>query len=463
MKRTSILILALALVAGEVAYAQAGVSETTVPPAKAVVTVDPETVVGAVKPMNAANNGPVEDNRESYKALRIPFARTHDTALGEAYGHQCVDITKVFPDFSAPVNAPSSYDFTLTDKLLSEMRAAGTEPFFRLGQSIEHPIRKYGIYPPKSFKKWARICEHIIRHYNEGWADGFHWNIRYWEIWNEADLDVSGRWRTDPRTWAGTLEEYNAFYAVAAKHLKKCFPDLKIGGPAFANAGKYGPDFLDDILKTGAPMDFYSWHIYAKEPKQVSDYAYRMRKMLDERGFTGVESILDEWNYVRSWEETDHYGDRVRPSVKGAAFIGGVMCACQNAPVDMLMYYDLRPTTTWNGAYHPFTYDLQPPYWALYYWAELAACGTQVQSQCADADIYTCAARSADGKVRLLLVRYHEDDAYDQPCEVALSLPAGWIVRGIRLIDSRGMDRPAEGAALVMESNAVALLEIGRQ
>ena len=42
---------------------------------------------------------------------------------------------------------------------------------------------------PKDFKKWAVICEHIIRHYTEGWADGFFYDMPYWEIWNEPDLD----------------------------------------------------------------------------------------------------------------------------------------------------------------------------------------------------------------------------------------------------------------------------------
>ena len=69
------------------------------------------------------------------------------------------------------------------------MQKAGTKPFYRLGQSIEHQTKKYGIYPPKDFKKWAKICEHIIRHYNEGWANGYRMGIEYWEIWNEADLD----------------------------------------------------------------------------------------------------------------------------------------------------------------------------------------------------------------------------------------------------------------------------------
>ena len=65
----------------------------------------------------------------------------------------------------------------------------GIEPFFRLGATIEnfHFLRAYHIYPPKDFHKWARICAGIVRHYNEGWAGGYHFGIRYWEIWNEPD------------------------------------------------------------------------------------------------------------------------------------------------------------------------------------------------------------------------------------------------------------------------------------
>ena len=63
--------------------------------------------------------------------------------------------------------------------------------------------------------KWAEICEHIIRHYNEGWADGFYYNIEYWEIWNEPD---------NSQMWTGTPEEFYELYRVAANHLKSCFP-----------------------------------------------------------------------------------------------------------------------------------------------------------------------------------------------------------------------------------------------
>ena len=51
----------------------------------------------------------------------------------------------------------------------------GTKVFYRLGASIEHK-KKFGTFPPADFKKWAEICEHIIHHYTQGWANEFYEN-----------------------------------------------------------------------------------------------------------------------------------------------------------------------------------------------------------------------------------------------------------------------------------------------
>ena len=432
--------------------------------AQAVVSVDPQSVCGPVEPMNAGNNGPTERIMESYRALRVPYTRTHDTPLGTEYGGHCIDINQVFPDWNADVNSPKSYDFTNSDVVLKNIQAAGTKVFYRLGQSIEHQTKKYGIYPPKNYKKWAKICEHIIRHYNEGWADGYRMGIDYWEIWNEPDLDdPDDRWKTDPRTWGGTQEQFDELYVVTAKHLKKCFPDLKIGGPAFANPRKYGPAFLDYVKAKDAPLDFFSHHMYHRKPWRIVEDVRIIRQMLDEKGFAQTESILNEWNFNRGWDDAaDIYGRRVRPTIKGAAFVAAVMCACQNEPLDMLMYYDLRPNTIWCGPWSPLLYEIRPTYWSLYYWAELSDYGTQIASSCSAGNIYTCAALSGDGsKIRLLIARYHVDDNHDTPREITLGLPAGWQVTGLRVTDSLGDDRrPAPAATLTMESNAIALFEL---
>ena len=103
---------------------------------------------------------------------------------------------------------------------------AGTKVFYRLGASIEHGL-KWGTYPPKDFAKWARICEHIVRHFTEGWADGFNYDIEYWEIWNEPENGATPETNT---MWKGTFEEFMKFYEIASNHLKNKFPNLKIGG-----------------------------------------------------------------------------------------------------------------------------------------------------------------------------------------------------------------------------------------
>ena len=191
------------------------------PAATAFITVDTGTALGPVKPMHAVNNGPSVQkpgndqkvgNFEDYRAARIPFARTHDSINCVSGGAHCCDINAIFPDFDADENDPKNYDFVFTDHYLNTIRMAGTEVFFRLGQTIEHGPKKYGVLPPKDFAKWARICEHVIRHYNEGWGWGVdqayttrnvewknQFNIKYWEIWNEPDLDPADVGRVEVR------------------------------------------------------------------------------------------------------------------------------------------------------------------------------------------------------------------------------------------------------------------------
>ena len=212
--------------------------------------------LGGFKVLNATNGGPWHrrhaadqwrSNFADYKAARIPYSRNHDSNLsstiyGGPFAH---DITAIFPDFDADVDDPQSYDFACTDESVLVTLEAGTETFFRLGQSIEHQIKKHDTLPPADFEKWAKICEHIIRHYNEGWADGLHLNIQYWEIWNEADLD--GDDSTNKRTWGGTKAQFFDLYEITAKHLKSCFPQLKIGGPALAGNMDWAESFLQEM------------------------------------------------------------------------------------------------------------------------------------------------------------------------------------------------------------------------
>lgn len=382
-----------------------------------ILKFDPTTPCGEFKRMNAVNNGPVHkryaqdqyiDNLELYRAAKIPFARNHDAAFYNRYGGEfTVDISAVFPRFEADVNDPASYDFACTDEYIAVTLEAGTETFYRLGQKIEHEIRKHHTLPPADFRKWAEICEHIIRHYNEGWADGFHYNIRYWEIWNEADLD--GDDSPNKRTWGGTAEQYFGLYEITAKHLKSCFPHLKIGGPALAHSiNDWAERFLGHAEKKRVPLDFFSWHIYCTTPEKMMEKNARVQALLERHGFGGVENILNEWNYIRGWDRDFVYSVKQISGLKGASFTLACMCEAQKSSIDMLMYYDARPSA-FNGLFSPFTLEPLKGYYPFLWYGMLYG-RQEIRAEHQPEHLYSLCGVDGDGKTLTLLTHYDEND-----------------------------------------------------
>ena len=161
----------------------------------ALLTAQPKVhfnkVTGDIKPVNGVGQPPIygwvhTDLFHYLKEAGIPYSRLHD--VGGPFGMNVyVDIPNIFRDFDADENDPESYDFAFTDILLKGLVDNGVEPYYRLGVTIENAqyIKPYRIVPPKDFAKWARICEHIILHYTQGWADGYCMDISHGEIWNE--------------------------------------------------------------------------------------------------------------------------------------------------------------------------------------------------------------------------------------------------------------------------------------
>ena len=394
------------------------------------IHVDFDNIVGMIKPMHATNNGPVGKinnvqmgwgsntnvthdkhvvgaNIYEFAMAGIPYARTHDSSFYPSYGlEHTVDVAFIFPNFDADPTDPANYDFTCTDHYMNMIDAAGTKVFYRLGHRIEHEVKKYGTLPPADFHKWAVICEHIIRHYTEGWADGMHRDMEYWEIWNEPDLDPDDA--ANKRTWGGTRAQFFEFYHIAATHLKSCFPHLKIGGPAIAGKLDWAEAFLSQLK---APLDFFSWHVYSFTVEKILDRAQRIRSLLDQYGFSKTESILDEWNYVKGWEpDTIRYSHAQKTRSKGASFSLATMCAAQKSSIDMLMYYDARPTH-WNGLFDltQIDYSTTTGYYPFPMFNVLYRLGNEVDSNTDNAGLYVCAARDGD-TAGVVLTHFIDDD-----------------------------------------------------
>ncbi|MCQ6562325.1 GH39 family glycosyl hydrolase [Paenibacillus mendelii] len=328
------------------------------------IIINMEHTSAPLKRLHGVNNGPVAygsllDVTSYYQEAGIPLVRLHDTNYpnpGE------VDIHTIFRDFDKDADDPSSYDFSRTDTYINSVLATGAEIVYRLGESIEHTAIKYYVHPPQDMEKWARVCVNIIRHYNHGWASGYHHNIRYWEIWNEPD-------NPDRQCmWSGTAAQYYDMYRITVTAIKRLDPDLKVGGQAATMVNMpFTEGFIAYCQEHRLPLDFFTWHTYANDPRQITANAIRVRALLDEAGFQQTESHLNEWNYMQADEGADEDtwkllwkpgGELFRRNLferqkneEGASFVAAVLALLQDYAVDEANYYDGQPHELYSGLF----------------------------------------------------------------------------------------------------------------
>jgi xylan 1,4-beta-xylosidase len=161
------------------------------------------------------------------------------------------------------------FSWTILDRIFDAYAKAKVRPFVELGFMPEalsvHP-RPYAVkfrqegsgtgwsYPPKDYNKWAGLVTGFVRHAVEryGAAAAESW---YWELWNEPDIFY----------WRGTPEEYDKLYDYTAAAVKRALPGARVGGPATTGPGNpkaaaFLRQFLEHCARTGAPLDFISFH-----------------------------------------------------------------------------------------------------------------------------------------------------------------------------------------------------------
>jgi xylan 1,4-beta-xylosidase len=383
--------------------------------------VDAGKVVGEIHSFQGLNGPPtpvmagLPDLVKQYKELRVDQVRTHDsmgpTEIDSKFAlktgtlawlipnnEQRAGVVEagnasiIFPDENADPEKPERYRFGPTDKVIAGIIASGAEVYYRVGRSWGANIN-----PPADFDKYANVVKHIAMHYNKGWANGFRYNIRYWEFWNEPE-----------GFWSGTPEQFYSLYEKTARALKSADPTLKVGGDARAmpyDDGPYREGFFDYCAKHKLPLDFYSWHTYAiasADPYDAVRLANDIRGVLNAHGFPKAESILSEWNL------TPDFTDAEKAELQGmqnAAFIGSVLAYFQDAQIDHAHFY--RGDAAWMGLF-----DLQGKYFKTAY--AFKAMGQMLDTPkrlaVEGADTFgfaTIAGESADGKtVQIFISNY---------------------------------------------------------
>lgn len=323
------------------------------------VRVDAAKVIGTIRSLQGVNGGPaplrppLADASRQYRELRIDLVRTHDlfgpTDIDArwpdpdpiARAVQANGADSIFPNWSADPQRAESYNFGPSDRAIRAIIECGAEVYYRVGRSWSADPS-----PPPDFDKFAAIAKHVAMHYNAGWAHGFHYGIRYWEIWNEPDVEKAWNPAFVREFWSGTPQQFYQLFEKVARALKSFDPGLKVGGPGKAQGpvpGPYREGLLDYCAAHKVPLDFFSWHHYAHRSQNPFDYpriARQIRALLDAKGLTRAESHLTEWGMGAV------PNPQLQATAEVAAFVGAAQVYMQDAPLDRALYYRGDATST---------------------------------------------------------------------------------------------------------------------
>lgn len=338
-----------------------------------MIRVFPTEVVAPVRALHGVSLGPIDrrwglDLSESYRAVGIPSVRTHDAPIQM---NDVVDLHCLFPNPKADPDDPDNYVFGPTDDYLAAIHAVGADIYLRFGESIEHqPTKRYvkaGLWTPETM---AKVAVNVARHYNEGWADGHEWNIRYWEFWCEPENGYRRPENGRP-LWEGSVDEFYECYRAVASALKAHDGDLRVGLAGFT--GGFVQPWLDAAVDDASavdgwasvllrsidaevPIDFLSWHNYRAGWDPIIQTAARVRDRLDALGLSSAEQHLTEWGYnptlvdddgeftfmmarrSASYDRYDH-AMRVGNGPAGAAFNFGMLASMQDTTIDLAHHY----------------------------------------------------------------------------------------------------------------------------
>jgi xylan 1,4-beta-xylosidase len=179
--------------------------------------------------------------------------------------------------YTQNANGQPVYSWKILDHIFDTYKSTGITPYVEIGfmpkalSTHPNPYRHHWpkgplftgwAYPPNNYNKWSALVEHWVHHSVQryGRANVEHWD---WEVWNEPDIGY----------WHGTEAQYEILYDYTANAVKSALPTAPVGGPASTgpdspHAAQFLRAFLSHCVsgknnatgKTGAPLDFISFH-----------------------------------------------------------------------------------------------------------------------------------------------------------------------------------------------------------
>ncbi len=192
------------------------------------------------------------DLREMKRATGFAYVRPHGIFLDEV---------GVYDEDKA---GKALYNFSYVDQIYDGLLDEGVRPFVELSFMPKKLASKPTLYPfwydpvvapPKSWARWEALVTELAKHLVDryGIEEVSQW---YFEVWNEPNIEF---WAGEPRQ-----PTYFELYDRTARALKAVSPQLRVGGPATAQAA-WVDKFIQHTVEQDVPVDFVSTHVYAND------------------------------------------------------------------------------------------------------------------------------------------------------------------------------------------------------
>ena len=389
-------------------------------PEHATVRVDFSIPIGEIKPMHGMCNGPVSygaDLSGLFREIGVPSVRFDctDTAIS-AYA---IDVSRIFANAGADPNDASNYDFSITDKYLEAAHLAGARVVYRLGESVDL-FGSVGTANDWDIETLTRVCVNIVKHYNDGWANGYYYGIDRFEI-----LSLEKNLQNDE------LQERFEKYRHIADAIKFYDEELKVGGMSFDGFDGEVRDFLRFCKKKHTPLDFVTVDCFCGDPRETYNKASILERYVRTLGFDGVEIIIGKWSFadqavlgeaslnkILSGNGEKHSSlrkelFRSQKTVKGAAFAAAFMLEMAHVNcVSLCCLYDAQPMLSPFCAIADRFGDPEKPFYVFKTYGELyraknaVLCGVEEPDGFAHHGIYAGAALSESGEGYVMIASF---------------------------------------------------------
>ena len=288
-----------------------------IPPADLNALIHFNEEFGRIAPVHGVNNGPlvrkawgIEDcqsvwygsnHTDEYSEMQIPSSRNHGEGTGDMnqiWIHADEDGVPVYEGYD-PFD-PSNYNFTITDQRVQAAEATThTSTYWRLGYPKAYPTYQDcpdWRSPPDNFTVFAQAAVQVLKHYREGWNDGFYFDsFDVVEVWNEPYLN---------EFWNGTAEEYyELFHEVNSAVIAEFGDDIDVVAAITLgeNSINFSKTFMELAELNNEPINSVYVHLYRINPSQTTYFftheTESIGDFLAQYGYSKNTPVyITEWN-----------------------------------------------------------------------------------------------------------------------------------------------------------------------